>query len=267
MHSHAGGFDGIAVCAQHLDIGHEGRMVVGDLHLEVPAGTTLAIVGTNGSGKSTFLKTVVGLLDPLEGRLEVFGEPPGRQPARVAYLSQFHASAIVLPLRAADVVRMGRFAHHGLLGRLGPADRTLVDSSLAAMGVERLAHAPLRSLSGGQQQRIYLAQVLARGADLLLLDEPAAGLDAVGRELYLDAVTAERERGAAVVTATHDIGEAAHADQVLLLARRVIAIGRPDDVLTEANLLETFGIVLSRVGGRLMVAERDHHHDALPSER
>jgi ABC-type Mn2+/Zn2+ transport system ATPase subunit len=112
------------------------------------------------------------------------------------------------------------------------------------MGVAGLARAPLRSLSGGQQQRVALAQALARRADLIVLDEPTSGLDAGGRELYLQAFAAEMARGAAIVTATHDISEAVEYDQVMLLARRVVALGPGAEVLTADRLLNTFGILL-----------------------
>ena len=118
---------------------------------------------------------------------------------------------------------------------------------------------PLRSLSGGQQQRVYLAQVLARRADLIVLDEPTSGLDAGGRERYLQAFAGELARGAAIVTATHDISEAIEYDQVLLLARRVVALGPGAEVLTADRLLDTFGIVVrdphEEHRGRFVVAE------------
>ena len=102
----------------------------------------------------------------------------------------------------------------------------------------------MRSLSGGQLQRVDPAQVLARRADLLVLDEPTAGIDAGGRELYLKAFAEELGRGATIVTATHDIAEAVEYEQVLLLARRVVALGPGRDVLTPDQLMETFGIVI-----------------------
>ena len=107
-----------------------------------------------------------------------------------------------------------------------------------------------------------LAQVLAREADLIVIDEPTAGIDAGGRELYLDAFAAELQRGAAIVTATHDIAEAVEYDQVLLLARRVVALGAGRDVLTPDQLMETFGIVIQdpheEHAGRFTVAEVAH---------
>jgi len=140
-------------------------------------------------------------------------------------------------------------------------DAEIVQAAMRAMGIEKLANASLRSLSGGQQQRVYLAQVLAHQADLLILDEPAAGLDAGGRELYLNAINDELCRGASVIMATHDIQEeAALCHQVMLLAHKVVAIGPPEKVLTSDALLETFGVVVAGEG-RLHVLECKHGHD------
>lgn len=251
-----------AVDARQLVIGYPGDVVVEGLEVLVRPGTSLALVGTNGSGKSTLLRTIVGLLRPLGGSLTVLGQAPGASPTRVAYLAQTRSSSAVLPLRAGEVVRMARFAHLGLLGRPTSTDHDLVRWAMEAMGVAHLAQEPLGSLSGGQRQRVHLAQVLAHRADLILLDEPNAGLDAAGLERYQQAFATELHRGAALVTATHDIGEAIEYDQVLLLARRVVALGRGDDVLTPDRLMETFGILIrdrhAEHAGRFTVAERTH---------
>ena len=248
--------------AKHLGIGYSNEVVVADISFELRRGEAIALIGTNGSGKSTLLKTVVRLLPPLGGELSVFGMPPGSNPRRIAYLGQFHASGFILPLRAVDVVRMGRFPSHGLWRRMGREDDEIVLSAMRRMGIEKLAESPLRSLSGGQQQRTYLAQVLAHQADLLILDEPAAGLDAGGRELYLQAINAELRRGASIVMATHDIQEEpALCNQVMLLARRVVALGTPQQVLTHDALLETFGIVVIGDQKHLHVLEATHGHN------
>jgi ABC-type Mn2+/Zn2+ transport system ATPase subunit len=251
----------IYVHASSLDIGYKDEAIVSDINLELKKGQALALIGTNGSGKSTLLRTIVNLLDPLSGALTVFGKTPGASPCRVAYLGQFHHGGFILPLRAVEVVRMGRFPMHGLLGRMRKDDDEIVRSAMIMMGIEKLAETPLRYLSGGQQQRTYLAQVLAHQADLLVLDEPTAGLDAGGRDLYLQAVRSELARGAAIVSATHDIQEEATiCDLVMLLARRVVAYGPPQSVLTPEALLETFGIVVT--GDKLLrVIESVHGHD------
>jgi ABC-type Mn2+/Zn2+ transport system ATPase subunit len=246
--------------AEKLDIGYSGDVVVADINFGLKPGEALGLIGTNGCGKSTLLKTIVGLLPMLAGRLSVFGMPPGGNHSRIAYLGQFHSSGFVLPIRAIDVVRMGRFPLHGLWRRMNQQDEEIVLAAMQTMGVAKLAEYPLRSLSGGQQQRVYLAQVLAHRADLLVLDEPATGLDAGGKELYLRAIRGELLRGAAVVMATHDIQEeAALCRQVMLMARKVVAIGTPQDVLTPDALLKTFGIVVTG-DKRLQVIETHHGH-------
>ncbi|HXZ95212.1 MAG TPA: ATP-binding cassette domain-containing protein [Dehalococcoidia bacterium] len=249
------------VLARDLNIGYSNEVVVGDISFELRQGQAMALIGTNGSGKSTLLKTIVGLLPSLGGQLSVFGMAPGNNLRRIAYLGQFHASGFVLPIRAVDVVRMGRFPLYGLLRRMSRRDDEIVFSAMRTMGIEKLANSPLRSLSGGQQQRTYLAQVLAHQADLLVLDEPTAGLDAGGRDLYLHAMNDELCRGASVIMATHDIQEeAALCHQVMLLARKVVAIGAPQDVLAPQALLDTFGIVITGEK-RLHVLETKHGHD------
>jgi ABC-type Mn2+/Zn2+ transport system ATPase subunit len=255
--------DGVPyVRAKHLSIGYPNEVVVADISFEMRQGQAIALIGTNGSGKSTLLKTIVGLLPPLRGEVSIFGMHPGNNPRRIAYLGQFHASGFILPLRAVDVVRMGRFPLYGLRRRMGSHDDEIVLSAMRRMGIEKLAESPLRSLSGGQQQRTYVAQVLAHQADLLILDEPTAGLDAGGRELYLQAISDELRRGASIVTATHDIQEEpALCDQVMLLARRVVALGTPQQVLTHDTLLETFGIVVFGDQKHVHVLEATHGHD------
>ena len=249
-----------ALAARDLSVGYRGVPLVAGIYLVVPSHSSLALVGTNGSGKSTLLRTLVGLLPAVAGSLVVLGARPGGAPRRLAYGAQFHASGFVLPLRAIEVVRMARYPERGLLGRLRSEDHDLVEWAMETMGVRDLARSPLRSLSGGQQQRVYLAQALARRADLIVLDEPTAGLDAGGRELYLQAFSDELAAGASIVTATHDIAEAAEYDQVLLLARRVVALGPGSEVLTADRLLETFGILVrdphEEHRGRFVVAER-----------
>lgn len=251
-----------SIVARSLNIGYNKEVIVSDINFKLENGQALALIGTNGSGKSTLLKTIVGLLPPMGGKISVLGGAPGTSPARIAYLGQFHSSGFVLPLRTIDVVRMGRFPLRGLWHRMGKQDEEIVTAAIHTMGIEKLANSPLRSLSGGQQQRTYLAQVLAHRADLLVLDEPTSGLDAGGRELYLHAINDELCRGASIVVATHDIqDEAALCHQVILLARKVIAIGAPQDVLTPEALLETFGIVVTGEK-RLHVLECTHGHDS-----
>lgn len=254
----------LAVTAIGLDIGYQSEPVVQNINFTVEKGQSLALVGVNGSGKSTLLKTLVGLLSVIKGKLQIEGKAAGESPRQIAYLSQFHTSGFILPLRAIDVVRMGRFANHGLLGKMTDEDEDLIEQAMKSMRVWNLADKSLRSLSGGQQQRVHIAQVLARHANLLILDEPTSGLDAGAREIYQEAIRNELCRGASVITATHDIQEAMDCNQAMLLARKVIAIGPGKDVITTQSLLETFGIVitLNQQNLGMVVVEREHGHDS-----
>ncbi|HVP21168.1 MAG TPA: ATP-binding cassette domain-containing protein [Anaerolineaceae bacterium] len=251
------------ITASRLDIGYSKETIVGGIEFSLRAGQSLALVGVNGSGKTTLLKTLVGLLPTLAGNLDVLGTLPGKSPARIAYLSQFHASSFILPMRAIDVVRMGRFANHGLLGRMDSEDEAIVIQSMQRMGIANLAKMPLRSLSGGQQQRVYITQSLARRADVLILDEPTSGLDASGKEIYQQVIVEELSRGAAAVVATHDIQEAMNSSCAMLLARKVIAYGKGAEIITPQSLLETFGIVITTQANQtgIMVVEREHEHN------
>jgi ABC-type Mn2+/Zn2+ transport system ATPase subunit len=249
-----------AIFASGLAVGYGREAVVSDIGLELSPGESLALVGVNGSGKSTLLKTLAGLLPPLGGRLEVLGSAPAARPAEVAYLGQFHPAGLSLPLRAVDVVRMARFAGHGLVGRLGKEDEAAVVKALEDMGISALAELPLNRLSGGQRQRVFIAQALARGASLLLFDEPASNLDAPAIETYRRILRAGACQGRSVVIATHDIDEAASCDKTLLLAHRVVAFGPSEAVLNPAALIETFGIVGRYKEGGLVAVGREHGH-------
>jgi len=260
----------LSICAQAkgLTVGYPNEAIVKGIDFVLPQGQAMALIGTNGSGKTTLLKTSVGLLKPLDGELSVFGTHPGGSARRIAYLGQFHNAGFILPLRAVDVVRMGRFPLHGLVGSMNEEDNEMVHSAMRTMGVEKLANTPLRFLSGGQQQRFYLAQVLAHQADLLVMDEPTSGLDAGGRNLYLQAMNDELCRGASIIVATHDIQEEATlCQQVMLLARRVVAFGPPHQVLNSETLLETFGIIIGKGQKRPAVLEREHHHETEPLDQ
>jgi ABC-type Mn2+/Zn2+ transport system ATPase subunit len=251
------------VIAHDLDVGYQTQVIVPRVNFELTCGHSLALVGINGSGKSTLLKTIVGLLPPIRGKITVLGNSPGKNPGQLAYLSQFHDSGFILPLRVKDVVLMGRFTDKGLFGRITPSDEEIVSQSMQRMGIEDLRNTPLRMLSGGQQQRVYMAQVLARQADLIVLDEPTSSLDASGRELFVHIMDEERQRGAMMMVATHDIQLASVCDQAMLLAHEVVAVGPGEEILTPEALLKTFGIVLLYQGEDkgVGIIEREHGHN------
>ena len=247
------------ITARRLDVGYDSHPVLSGVDTYVAEGASVALVGPNGGGKSTLLKTFAGLIAPRGGGLEVLGGGARKASAGVAYLGQYHRNGMTLPIRAIDVVRMARFDQRSRFSRRNAIDDECVATAMEAMGITDLSNLPMRDLSGGQQQRVFIAQVLARRARLLLLDEPANALDSVGRAAYTKALSEERARGAGVVIATHDIAEAATCDRVLLVGGQLVADGPPSVVLTPDLLMETFGIGMARVGDRLVITEHHHH--------
>jgi manganese transport system ATP-binding protein len=246
-----------AVSATELDLARGARTVVARATFTIPVGAVTAMIGPNGAGKSTVLHAIAGLLPPRAGHLEV---PALRRRGGVAYVLQGAQANRSLPITVRETVLMGRYPRAGLLRRLTPADRQAVDLALDAVGLRELARRPLRELSGGERQRAFVAQSLAQEADLLLLDEPITGLDLTSRQHILDAIAAVSAAGRAVVMSTHDLGDAAAADHLLLLAGRVVASGAPADVLTEENLAAAYGGHLLRVGeGTLILDDHPHH--------
>lgn len=246
-----------AIEAHDLVLAHGDHVAVASSSLRIPAGCIVACIGPNGSGKSTLLDAVTGLMKVRSGTLRVFGEPPGG--GDVAYVFQSTDTPAHLPLTVREVVTMGRYRTAGLVGRLGSDGRAAVDAAMARTGVGELAGRQLLELSGGQRQRVLVAQGLASGARLLVLDEPMTGLDVVSRQRILEVMAEERDAGRTVVFSTHDLAEASTADQILLLAGRVVAAGAPSQVLTEEHLVEAYRGRLVDVAGVRLIDDPHHH--------
>jgi zinc transport system ATP-binding protein len=208
--------------------------VLDHVGLRVDAGEFVALVGPNGSGKSTLVRILVGLLQPAAGTVRLFGEPPRRPSARarVGYVPQRLRLAGNLPATVAEVVTSGRLGRRNWWRRPGAADRTAIDSAIAAVALDEQRARPVRELSGGQQQRVLIAKALAAEPELLLLDEPTAGVDAEAQLLFRDAlVKGVRERGGAVVLVSHELGAVADdLDRIVVLKRRVLFDGPPDEL-------------------------------------
>lgn len=204
-------------------------------------GEQIAIVGPNGAGKSTLLKVAAGLLKAASGSVKMFGSRPDRHIC-IAYVPQRSELDWQFPVTVADVVMMGRTRQIGLFRRPGTRDREIVQASLQRVRMDHLANKQIGELSGGQQQRVFIARALAMEANLLLMDEPFAGLDVRSQEALLDILQSLRSDGVTVLLATHDLGLAAERfDRVMLLYKTIVALGPPASVLTTANLAAAYG--------------------------
>jgi len=234
--------------------------VLRDATFSLPVGAVTSLVGPNGSGKSSLLNAIVGLLPVESGTLKVSGRPPTEMRRHVGYVMQSAKVNDQLPVTVHEVVTMGRFATRGAFGKMTDEDRRIVDESIERLELGDLTRRHLHELSGGQRQRVFVAQGLAQGGDVLLLDEPVTGLDVVSRQRILDVVAEERAAGRTIVMTTHDLSEAAESDHVLLLAGRVVASGSATEVLTAANLAEAYGGRLLRLADGMVLIDDPHHH-------
>jgi zinc transport system ATP-binding protein len=195
--------------------------VLDGVGFQVEPGEFVALTGPNGSGKSTLLRIVLGLLAPAAGTVRLFGELPrqlGRR-WRVGYVPQRPAAVDLLPATVADIVAAGRLARRGWWRRPSADDRAAVRDALDAVGLVDLRNRRLAQLSGGQQQRAFIAKALVSTPELLLLDEPTTGVDVESQGRFRDTlVSAARDRGAAVVLVSHELGAvAADLDRLLVL--------------------------------------------------
>ncbi len=223
-----------SVLVDAVSFAYRATPVLDGASFELGVGEFVALAGPNGSGKSTLMRIVLGLLPATSGRVEVLGRPPAqlRERWRIGYVPQRPVAAALLPATVADVVAAGRLARRGWWRRPTAGDRVAVDSALEAVALgERRGHR-LAELSGGQQQRAFIAKALATEPDLLVLDEPTAGVDADSQRRFRSALLAARGRGATVLLVSHELGAVADdLDRLLLLSGGKISFdGSPADL-------------------------------------
>jgi iron complex transport system ATP-binding protein len=234
------------------------RTALASSTFDIPEAMITAIIGPNGAGKSTLLHAIAGLVEPASGILTI---PPHR-PGGIAYVLQATKLNELTPITVQEAVAMGRYAWLGFFGRFRSDDRRACARAMERLGISDLGARHLSELSGGQRQRVFVAQGLAQEASLLLLDEPITGLDLVSRDYILQVVEAEREAGTTVVGTTHSLEEARMADHVILVARRVIATGTPEEVLTTEALSAAYSHPMSTTEEGRVLHDDPHHRPA-----
>lgn len=218
------------------------HLTLEDISLCVPDNAFVAIVGPNGAGKTTFIKVLLGLVSPYAGSVKVFNrQPPQVPPAWVGYVPQVKTMDRSFPALSIELVFTGLSQRWPW--RMHKFERQKVLSALEQVGAAHLAHRPLGRLSGGELQRVCLARGIVRQPKLLILDEPATGIDAVGEaDLYNLLERYQKNSDATILIITHDWHTATHhADHVLLLNRQLISFGAPQQALHEENLRRAYG--------------------------
>lgn len=234
--------DDVPLSIYDLTVAYHRKPVIWDICVDFPKGQLIGVVGPNGAGKSTLLKAAMDLVPRASGRVMVFGKPYEKNRHRVAYVPQRESVDWDFPVDALDVVTMGLY---GKIGWCMPVRRKHRQAALEALdrvGIADLAKRQISQLSGGQQQRTFLARALVQDADLYLMDEPFAAVDASTERAILNILQEMRARGKTVLVIHHDLQTVAdYFDYVVLLNMRVVAHGPTKTTFTEQNLTKTYG--------------------------
>ena len=242
------------VVFDHVGCSYSALPVVDDVAFAIGDGEFVGIVGPSGSGKTTLLKALLEIITP------VYGSIRRRSDLRIGYVPQIETIDWTFPVTVFDVVAMS--VAHSRFGRLPRDDRVRVAETIDRIGLQGLHDRHISELSGGQQQRVFLARALAQQPRLLVLDEPASGVDVATRHEMLHLLADLHRTGMSIVLTTHDInGLAAHLPRVICFNRTVIADGPPEEVLHPYVLERTYGAPMEVLqhGGMPVVLEHRGH--------
>ncbi|MFF1820279.1 metal ABC transporter ATP-binding protein [Kribbella sp. NPDC058245] len=229
-----------AVQVTDLSVDLGGRLVLRGVDLQIRQGEVVAVLGTNGSGKSTLIKTVVGLLPAARGEVRLFGTPVPRFRAwkRIGYVPQRITAAGGVPATVYEVVSSGLLSRRRLFAPLSAAGKDAIEDALRVVDMADRRKDAVAELSGGQQQRVLIARALVSDPELLILDEPTAGVDLASQAIFADAIRERVKRGTTVVMVSHDLGPMdALIDRSVILRRgRIVYDGPPHASQTSAHV-------------------------------
>jgi zinc/manganese transport system ATP-binding protein len=246
-----------AMCFDRATLAYGDRVVWSELSMTVPPGEFLAVLGPNGSGKTSLLRALLGLAPLASGSLDVLGGPPRRGNPEIGYVPQHAGFDRDVPLRGRDLVGLGIDGHRWGFGRLSKPDRMRVEAALEDVAAGQYADAPIGRLSGGEQQRLRIAQALVGNPRLLLCDEPLASLDMRYQQEITELIGGwSRAKGGTVVFVTHDVNPVlGYANRVVFVVNGRWAAGGTDEVLTTETMSDLYDapVEVLRVRGRIVV--------------
>lgn len=210
--------------------------------MSIPFGSLTAIIGPNGAGKSTLLKAAMGIIPAISGQVKFFGKPLSQTRQRISYVPQRASVDWDFPATVKDVVLMGLYPTLGFLGRIRAKHLERVDACLEKVSMRDFSDRQIGQLSGGQQQRVFLARALVQNADVYLLDEPFAGVDAATEKAIISVLKDLKEGGKTVLVVHHDLSTVQdYFGHIFLINKSPIAYGPTADIFTAENLSTTYG--------------------------
>jgi manganese/iron transport system ATP-binding protein len=224
-----------------------GHRALNHATFHLSGGTICALVGINGSGKSTLFKSIMGFVEPIEGKVRINGQTVREvlKQNLVAYVPQAEEVDWQFPVSVRDVTMMGRYGAMNFLRIPRAADKAAVEDSLRRVSMWEFRDRQIGELSGGQKKRVFLARALAQGGRVIMLDEPFTGVDVNTEEAIINLLRELRDAGCIILVSTHNLGSVPEfCDQVVLINRTVLAYGATAEVFTEQNLALAFGGVL-----------------------
>ncbi|WP_136796318.1 MULTISPECIES: metal ABC transporter ATP-binding protein [Desulfosediminicola] len=230
-----------AVEVEHLTVSYHARAALLDVSVSIEHDQLVGVIGPNGAGKSTFIKAVLGFVKPDLGTVRINGKNVQKVKGQVAYVPQRGSVDWDFPITVQEVALMGRYQKIPWYTTPGRRDREAALEALEMVRMEDFADRQIGELSGGQQQRVFLARALSQGSDILLLDEPFAGVDAATERAILDVLGRAKEAGKTLVVVHHDLATAAeYFDKLILIKQRLYAYGTPEMVLQEELLSKVY---------------------------
>ncbi len=248
----------------NVTLGYMEKPVLRNINLDIFRGESIGIIGPNGCGKTTILKSLVGLIRPVRGHITVFGQPAMSARRQIGYVPQRETLDISYPATVFDMVIMGRYAKIGLFRRPKDLDRKRTEQAIADVGLTEHMHVPIAHLSGGQRQRVLIARALSADPEVLLLDEPTAAVDVrAQREIVALLKSLQRERGLTILLVTHDVNLIyPMVDRILYMADGQVFIGPPQEMLTQEKLQRIYNanVIITEAAGRIFVIVGDVHH-------
>lgn len=241
-----------AIEVQNLSFAYDQTPVLTDVGFTLDALDSVCIVGPNGGGKTTLIKLMLGLLEPDQGLVRIYGGKPVEQRRRIGYVPQYAHYDARFPISVQEVVSMGRLGN-SLGGRYTRADRAAVQDALAAVNLSAFAERSFASLSGGQRQRILIARALASGGDILILDEPTANIDSASEQQFF-ALLEELNKQMTILMVTHEVGFAS------TFFKRIICVNNQVYIHPTSEL--TGELIQNMYGGNLQMIRHDHRCSA-----